>query len=144
MKVTFYKNIKTMSGRCTQGNMVFMSAKNHSVCVARNYVKPRLTENNELMGLKMKAAANIWKSISVGFINDLKTYANAYNHQHLDERTLYISAYNVYIMAVMKYSIPIPSISALVTAFGATLEDWIGNGYLKRVNTTATFSANVS
>ena len=144
MKVTFYKNIKTMSGRCKQGSMVFISAKNHSVCLARNYVKPRYTENNELTGLKMKAAAFLWKSVSIGFIQDLKTYAAAYNHQHLDERTLYISAYNVFIMAVMKCSTPFASIAALVTAYGSTLEDWMVGGFLKRVNTTATFTETVS
>jgi len=143
MKVTFYKNIKTLSGKDKPGNMVFQSAKNHSVCIVRNYIKPRLTENNHYMGIKMTAAASLWKSVSLRFISDLKVYANAYNNQHLAERNLPLYAYNIFIMGIMKNHSPITSIPSLITDLGETLQEWIDNGFLKKVNTSHTFTATI-
>lgn len=143
MKVTFYKNIKTMSGKCPNGNMVFGSYKNHTVCIVRNFVYPTLTENNELAGLKMKAAAQMWKNLSLDFILDLKRYATAFNHQHLDDRTLPLTAYNIFIMGICKYQEPITDINMISSLLGLDLNSWITNGYLKKVAVSTPFNATV-
>ena len=143
MKATFFKNIKTLSGKDVPGNMVFGAYKNKEICIVRNYVKPRLTEQNELKGLKMKAAAGLWKSISVNFMRDLGRYANAFNSQHLVPPKLPLSAFNVFFMAVLKHPTPIASILDLVTVMGENLDQWVTSGNLRKVSVSQPFTATV-
>ncbi|MCL1826911.1 MAG: hypothetical protein FWG20_02620 [Candidatus Cloacimonetes bacterium] len=143
MKVRFYKNIKTMSGRDKPANLVFLSMKNHSVCVVREYVKPRNTEHNHVMGARMKVVASLWKHISIDFIRDLKVYAASYNSQHLAEDKLPLFAYQVFSMAVLKTAIPLSNISVLAATFGDTLTEWIDAGFLPKITTSYSFSASV-
>jgi len=143
MRATFFKNIKTLSGKCPVGNMVFNSVKNHAICIVRNFVKPRLTENNELAGEKMRAAAILWKLIPLDFVKDLKRYAGAFNAQLLNESTLYLSAYNIFNMAVLKHPLPFISLSELTSVLGNNLEEWIDFGFLPRVKVTQPFTEAV-
>ena len=109
----------------------------------REFVMPHLTSNHELMGLKMKAAANLYKSVGPLFKEDLDRYARLYNSKFRGPKMLPLSGYNIFISAVMKYSLPIPTIATLVTTFGGTLEDWIAGGYLRVVPNITPFTATV-
>ena len=61
MRVTFYRNIKTRSGKCSNGKEVFMSLKNGEVCVSRIFTYPKLNDNHRLLGEKGTAAAKLPK-----------------------------------------------------------------------------------
>jgi len=144
MRVTFRKNIKTMSGKCNDGQMVFMSMKNDTICIARNYVYPLLNENHRYKGTLMKAAAALWPSVSDGFKQDLQRYANAYNSRYLPKNKLRIGKYNAYIMALFTYGQPISNMSALVSALGNNLSTWITRGFLKNVEVSSPFNEELT
>ncbi|MCL2064376.1 MAG: hypothetical protein FWG98_08395 [Candidatus Cloacimonetes bacterium] len=141
MRVTFSRNIRTMSGKCNNGEMVFQSKKNNTVCIARNYVYPHLNANHTLSGNKMKAAASLWSEVPNGFKEDLKRYANAYNSQLLPRKKLRISAYNVFIMAIGWHNAPINTLDSVKTLLGNTVSEWISIGALKKVTVTVPFTA---
>ena len=143
MKVRFYKNIKTMSGRDKQSNQVFQSMKNHNICVVREYVKQRITEHNHVMGARMKVAANLWKNITIDFIKDLKVYAAGFNAQHLSDEKLPLHAYQIFVMALMKSTAPIANTTVLAATYGDTLAEWIDAGFLVKINTNYHFTASV-
>ena len=142
MRVTFHKNIKTMSGRCKDGKMVFNAVKNQTICIARRFVTPRMTVHNESAGRKLKAAALIWRLVHANFKSDCEVYANAYNNQHLPENKLPLSGYNIFIKALCQHNLPFDDLNDVSNAFGETLTDWISMGFLKSVNTNYVFMAS--
>lgn len=73
MKVTFKYGIRTFSG--TLDEMTFGSYRDGNLCIGRDYVIPKLTDNNTLMGSVMKNLATIYGAISTGYKTDLKLYA---------------------------------------------------------------------
>ena len=143
MRITFNKNIKTMSGKCNDGQMVFQSKKNDTVCIGRNYVYPLLTNQNTLSGNKLKAAAILWRNVTNSFKYDLQRYANAYNSQYHPRKKLRIGAYNVFIMAVCGLQNPIFDINVLSDMLGNTVANWISGGHLKNVKITVPFTATL-
>ena len=146
MKVYFTNCIKSKSGKCKEdGDHVFMAVANKNQCVQRAHTTYEKTPNQELMGMKFKAAASIWRSLSAPFKEDLATYTKLYNQQHKTRREIKVGVYSIFMGALAKYSTPFPNITALVTSYGATLEDWITGGYLKKVNNNGvTFTATVT
>lgn len=143
MKITFFKNIKTMSGKCTNGNMVFGAYKNANICIARNYVYPVLTAQNELQAEKMQSGSILWKNISLDFIKDLVEYARLYNYQHQDSKKLNVTAYNIFMKVVLGLSTPLSNKEELMSVTGSTLNQWINAGFLPRVGSNREFIANM-
>lgn len=72
MKVKFNYGIRTYSG--TLDEMTFGSYRKDSVCIARKYVVPRITENNTQMGSIMKNLATVYGEVSSGYKEELKLY----------------------------------------------------------------------
>jgi len=143
MRITFAKNIKTMSGKCKNGNMVFMSMKNDTICIGRNFTYPLITQHHKSTGSKLKAAASLWKLLPNPFKEDLEKYAKAFNLIHLHEKKLKVSPFNVFIMGVCKADRPLESISEITDELGSTLNNWIQNKYLKNVSTETPFTATI-
>jgi len=139
MRITFFKNIKTMSGKCSLGNMVFGAFKNSNICIARNYVYPTLTEQNEIQGEKMRAGVAIWKTLSADFIKDLVDYAHLYNFQKHDPNKLNLTGYNIFMKVVLGLSQTISNKEELGSAVGDTLSLWISGEHLPAVATTKSF-----
>jgi len=136
MKIKFYRNIRTMSGLDKQANMVFSSYKNDQICIARNYVYPTLTDNNALFGQKIKAAANLFKTLSVEFIGDLVKYAHCYNYQHRKVDEMNLTGYNIYMKVIMSLSNVISDKEELGNSVGVTVAEWINNNKLPAVVTS--------
>ena len=140
MRVTFYKNIKTMSGTCRDGKMTFMSKKNDSICIVRRYVYPTITNQNNIMGANSLIIATLWKEVSESFKNDLQLYANAYNSQHLSENKLRVSSYNIFVKG-MNFLDTVTNDSEIVSRdLGSTVNEWILTGALPAVHTSVQFT----
>jgi hypothetical protein len=74
MKVIFKYGIKTFSG--TINNMVYGSYNKDNICFGRDYVRPKLTENNTLRGKIMSNLASVYRNVSPAYLQDLETYAD--------------------------------------------------------------------
>ncbi len=72
MKADYTRAIRTIGGKV--GSFVHIKLKDGNKAVIRRYVKPKTTENNHRFGSAMKNMADIWKSCSAGFKNDLSIY----------------------------------------------------------------------
>ncbi|MCK9329183.1 MAG: hypothetical protein PHY08_06685 [Candidatus Cloacimonetes bacterium] len=140
MKVTFFRNIKTLSGKCNLGQMVFGAFKNATICIARNYVYPKLTEQNEIQAEKMRAAVNVWSILSENFVKDLTDYAHLYNFQHHEPDKLNLSAYNIFLKVVLGLQTPIASKEQLSSTLGDSVNDWISASHLPSVATNKSFN----
>ena len=73
MKAKFKYGIATYSG--TIDEITFGSYRKDTVCIARKYVIPRLTEHNTQMGSQLKNLATVWADVSSGYKDELKIYA---------------------------------------------------------------------
>jgi hypothetical protein len=73
MKVKFKYGIRTYSG--TLDELTFGSYFKDRVCIARRYVVPRLTDQNNLIVGKMKNLAVIYGDVSESYKAELKQYA---------------------------------------------------------------------
>ena len=143
-RVYFDKEIRAKSGRYKGSDIVFKAARNRTIGLTRTHVKKtRTTDHQLLKGSKLKAASALWHEISASFKADLERYAHAFNSQHLPEDKLYLSAFNIFIKAVCRYSTPIDDLSVLVMIFGNSLNSWIDNGFLRRVTVSSPFNAVV-
>ena len=146
MRVTFYNDIKTKSGKSKASKTVFMSVKNDSICFQRTYVRPRITDQNRAQGAKMKAAMLLWTMVHSAFRHDLFTYANAYNTQRLPDRKRPINALNVYLMAVLKHSSPftvVSGVNGIVSVMGPTVSEWMESGFLPNVSNANFLDADI-
>jgi hypothetical protein len=142
MRVTFYRNIKTRSGKCNNGKEVFCSHKNDTICISKIFTYPRLNDNHRLQRQKVAAAAILWKEIHPDFIKDLQIYSNAFNSQLLKKKKLTISPFNVFMKALLKHNKPFTSIDGLggvKDILGEGINDWILDNWLPSVN-NANFS----
>jgi hypothetical protein len=72
MKVKFKYGIKTYSG--TIDEMVYGSYRDGKLCIGREYVYPKLTENNTLTGKSIINLASVYRNVSPAYLQDLKTY----------------------------------------------------------------------
>ena len=70
MKVNFKYGIKTYSG--TMDEVTYGSYRKNTICIGRKYVKPRLTDQNALVGGKMKNLAIIYNDVSESYKQELK------------------------------------------------------------------------
>ena len=77
MKVQFKYGIGTYSG--TLDELTFGSYFKNRVCIARKYVVPRLTDQNSLIGSKMKNLAVIYGNVSANYKIELKQYASLHS-----------------------------------------------------------------
>lgn len=79
MKTKFKFGIAAYSG--TIDEITYSSYKNGQVCIARKYVKPRETIQNQKMASVGANLAKIYRSTGEDFRNDLKTYSHLYAHK---------------------------------------------------------------
>ena len=147
MRVTFYRNIKTRSGKCANGKEVFASLKNDTICVSRVFTYPKLNENHVLTGQKIKACAKLWKEIHPDFKDDLVKYAKGFNANLLKAKKLPIYAYNVFIKALCKHNKPFDSLDGLdgvKDIMGEGINDWITDGWLPSISNISYSNADIT
>lgn len=95
MKTTFKYGISAYSG--TIDEITFGSYKNGSICIARKYVKPKLTENNAELGSVAKNLATIYSNCSEAYKSDLRTYADLYSREVSGARKIGANSYAIFV-----------------------------------------------
>jgi hypothetical protein len=95
MKVKFKYGIATYSG--TVDEMVYGSYNDDKLCLGREFVYPRLTEQNALVGTVAANLKLLWATVSVGYKADLKKYAERNKSQNVPKTQLAPYAYGLFI-----------------------------------------------
>ena len=95
MKVKFKYGIQTYSG--TIDEMVYGSYNDDKLCIGREYVYPRLTEQNAAIGSVAGNLSAIWAEASEGWKSDLKLYAQRNASENVPKSMLAPRAYALYI-----------------------------------------------
>jgi len=101
MKTTFKYGIATYSG--TIDEITFGSYKDGTICIARRYVKPRLTDQNTLMGDIAANLSSIYAECSELYKSDLRTYANLYGNQVSSREKLPPTAYGIFVKMMFAF-----------------------------------------
>ena len=130
MKVTLKYGISAYSG--TIDDITFGSYRNGRVCIARQYVLPKSTAQNELMAANARNLVQIYRSCSEGYKSDLRTYADQYNRLKSRLKKLPVNPYGLF--------------TKLMYAFQTENEDSIGLDSLtyNDIKTLFTEISNVS
>ena len=144
MRVHYDNDITAKRGKCKRtGKFVYFARANGTLGFQRINSPQRITNHNILYGQKMKAAAMIWKDISDGFREYLKRYTELYNQTYKAYNQIKINGYTIFVGALMKFDTPLDSVTELVSEFGATIEDWMTMGILKKVKTKTPLNADI-
>ena len=141
MKVVFKYGIATYSGLIDE--MVYGSYRDDKLCIGRDYVYPRLTANNALVGSVGKNLAELWSNASAEYKADLKTYAQRNGMENVPKTQLPPTNYALWIKLMYAWADENPSVDLkTLTAedFGitgsavSTVKNAIDNGYLDKVS----------
>jgi hypothetical protein len=137
-KISFNDNIEAKSGRgILEKRLVFVTKKGKKFSYQRAYFIPRRVPCQEFASLKFKAAMQLWQTAktNTGFISDLKDYTRYYNNDYSDELKSDLIAINLFIGAICRHSSVIANkLEDLAIALGENVNEWINNGYLKKVS----------
>jgi len=101
MKVKFRFGIRTYSG--TADDMTYGSYKKGKVCIGREYVKPKYTGQNQLMGAIVKNLASVYHSTSVEYNTDLKTYVERARSYYMRTPKLQATAFSVFVQMLFAW-----------------------------------------
>ena len=92
--------ISSLSG--WNNGLVFYGFKEkYGLCYSRDYVYPTITTANATFGAEAKAVtATTWNAADSSFIDDMQTYADAYNDTQQDgrEASRTLTALNLFVM----------------------------------------------
>ena len=143
-RAVFDNDVRAKSGRYKNSTVVYMFGRDRNFGLSRSHnPNPFISEHQRHKGSKMKAVSALWKLIPDTFKADLRTYARAFNMEHQCSGKNGINAYAVFIMATLKLSDPIDALDTLVTLLGNTLQTWITRGFLRNVNVSQPFTAEI-
>ncbi len=141
MKVVFKYGIATYSGLIDE--MVYGSYRDGKLCIGREYVYPRLTANNTLLGSVGSNLAMLWGEASSAYKTDLKTYSQRNGTENIPKTQLPPTNYALWIKLMYAWADENPSVDLkTLTAedFGitgsavSTVKNAIDNGYLDKVS----------
>ena len=141
MKVKFKYGIATYSG--TIDEMVYGSYRDGKLCIGREYVYPRLTDNNASLGLSGSNLAKLWGEASAEYKADLKTYAQRNGTENIPRTQLPPTNFALWIKLMYAWqkdnsSVDLGTISAedfgLAGSAVSTIKNAVNNGYLLKVS----------
>jgi hypothetical protein len=95
MKVKFKFGIKTYSG--TVNDMTYGSYRNDNLCIGREYVYPKITENNTQKGLIVKNLSKQYHLLNPDYLADLKTYAERNGRENVPKTKLIPTAFALFL-----------------------------------------------
>jgi len=95
MKVLFRKNIRSYSGE--NEDMVYEAFNRGWVCIGRDYVIPKLTANNTLMGAVCKNLASVFRNASPTYLQNFKDYAERNDSENVTKKEIAPNAYALFI-----------------------------------------------
>lgn len=107
MKVKFKYGIATYSGTIDQ--MVYGSYRGGGVCIAREYVYPRLTAQNETLATVAGNLKAVWNAASAGFKTDYQTYARRNGTENVPKTAIPGSSYALFIKMMYAWQASDPS-----------------------------------
>jgi len=137
MKVFLKYPMRSFAGISSDKTTVYRSCGSYQFFIASRYTCPRITEHNHRQGTKLTRANVLYKAINTAFREDLQIYADAYNKKHSKKKRLPPNFYNIFIKALCNGAIKIDYLDSLekfVGLYGNTIEAWIANGLLPKVN----------
>ncbi len=102
MKVALKYGIATYSG--TIDEITFGSYKGDTLCIARKWVMPRLTDNNTEMSAIAKNLSEVYALCSADYKADLKTYAYQYGKEKSPNDKLAPNAYSMFIKMMFAFA----------------------------------------
>ena len=85
-RIVYATFINGIAGK--SGTVVFYRSRQPIFGYMREYVRPKYTAQNEIMGDIMKNLRQIWRSCSEGYKEDMKIYAIKYSHIPIDNNDL--------------------------------------------------------
>jgi len=101
MKVKFKKNIDSYSGKDKEEGIVYSAHNNGTICIAKNYTKPKTTDEQVNFGNKMSVVRGLWVQVSDGYKADLKDYSHKYSMA--DQTKLGTACYSMFIKLMYAY-----------------------------------------
>ncbi|MCK9330419.1 MAG: hypothetical protein PHY08_11170 [Candidatus Cloacimonetes bacterium] len=137
----FAYDIKTLSGRF--GNFVFYSFEKTRKTYLRTYRYPNLTTQNHLNGRKIQFASLLWKQVNNDFKADLNEYAKMFHRQYRQNKSLYITGYNIFSKCILKITHPVNTLEELQEIAGNTINQWILNAYLDKLDSEINFTTHL-
>ena len=151
MKTTLKYGISAYSG--TIDDITFASYKNGAVCIARKYVVPKPTAQNETLAANARNLVQIYRASSEGFKNDLRTYADMYNKQKSRRKKLPVNPYGLFTKMMYAFqkenegsvgldSITYNDIKTLFTDLNSVASA-VDSGYLPAVTGSALLTAEI-
>ena len=148
MKVKFKYGIRTYSGKLDE--LVFSSYKKGKLCIARQFVYPRITAHNNEIGSVGKNLAELWASGSSAFKAQLAMYAKLNETENVPANQWAPNAYALWIQVMYQWAaehtdIDLKSLTSedfAVTGIAvSTVKNCVQNGYLKPVTGYNTMTA---
>ncbi len=142
MKVIFKYGIRTYSG--TIDEMVYGSFRDDKLCIGREYVYPRLTAQNTLIGSIAKNLSLLYAAASADYKDDLKVYSQRNGTENVPKTQLAPSAYALFMKLMFAWQADDPEHVDLATvtsedvdALGqkiSTVKNCVTNGLLPMIS----------
>ncbi len=142
MKVKFKYGIRTYSG--TIDEMTYGSYRKGKVCIGRQWVLPKPTEQNTEIGAVATNLSDLWAAASVDYKADFKTYATRNTAENVPGYLLGPTGYALFMKAMWAWAedespavdLKTVTIEDIGTLGGkvASVSDCVTNGYLARVS----------
>ena len=146
-KTTFSDLIVARSGFSNDKGNIFVTLKNGAgdpLCthIRRVPLNRKSSHHQEMFGERHKSITNLWNRLSVNFVSDLKRYAHAFNLRYRrDDHPM--SAFNIFVKVLSRQTNSIPTLLTLSQSLGNTIDEWMVNGFLPRVNVSQPFDATI-
>lgn len=141
MKVKFKYGIATYSGKLDE--MVYGSYRDGKLCIGREFVYPRLTENNAILGGVGVNLAILWATGSEAFKADMKTYAQRNGTENVPKTKLPPNSYALWIRMIYAWAEDNPSVDLstlnsedfdIAGSDVSSVKNAVDNDYLPKVN----------
>lgn len=150
MKVKLKYNMSSYSG--TLNDMTYGSYRNGAVCIGRRYVIPTGTPQLDSLTSVSKNLAKLYKTLSLGYKEDLGTYAKLNGYENTAFNQLAPNRYAIYLKMMYAWAAMDANVDLSGTSIEdmqasdspvATISDAIDNGLLRNVSRGFTLVSGV-
>ncbi|HQM79627.1 MAG TPA: hypothetical protein PKV12_02840 [Candidatus Syntrophosphaera sp.] len=148
MKVKFKYGIRTYSGKLDE--LVFSSYRKGKLCIAREFVYPRITPHNNEIGSVGKNLGLLWAEGSDEFKSQLAMYAKLNATENVPANQWAPNAYALWVQLMHKWAADHDDVDlktltvedfAVTGITVSTVKNCVLNGYLKPVTGYDTMTA---
>ncbi|MCB5258367.1 MAG: hypothetical protein WC179_00465 [Candidatus Cloacimonadaceae bacterium] len=148
MKVKFKYGIRTYSGKLDE--LVFSSYRKGKICIARQFVYPRITAHNNEIGSIGKNLGILWAGGSDAFKTELAMYAKLNATENVPADQWASNAYALWVQVMHKWAADNDDVDLKTLTYEdfvvtgtaiSTVKDCVLSGYLKPVTGYDTMTA---